>query len=411
LEENWMTISGLKDCATTLQLEPGSGKEGRTAWSIIRGCDATTLYVCVRPVASDQQDRQIRELYDTLDGLLQELGAERRHVITEKVHFADIAAGVEALRAVRENYYTGGNGHAGSLPATTYIQQPPAEPGVLFELQALVMVPVDGEELTVRDVQGLPAPASGKVVSSRGYDHVFMQNLTGGRVGDGLSYAEQTADMFQLAARALEQEQLTFRDVVRTWIYVDELERDYADLNRVRSAFFQQHGVERLPASTGIQGGVYPLDRGGLLDLYALRTERDVDIRLMHAGTLNEAWCYGSAFARGMAVTREDRTVLYVSGTASIDTTGTVVHVGDTAGQVERMLLNVRELLAGSGAAPADMVRATTYLKDAADYEVFKRVYAEQGFPLDVPHTICAADVCRPEWLVEIEVEAVIPLK
>ncbi len=129
----------------------------------------------------------------------------------------------------------------------------------------------------------------------------------------------------------------------------------------------------------------------------------------MHASTLNEAWCYGSAFARGMSAEREDRKVLYLSGTASIDTRGEVVHVGDIAGQVHRMLLNVEELLAGSGAAPGDIVRATTYLKHADDFEIFKRIYREKGFPENIPHTICHADVCRPDWLVETEVAAILP--
>jgi len=137
-----------------------------------------------------------------------------------------------------------------------------------------------------------------------------------------------------------------------------------------------------------------------------------VQIQVMHAPTLNEAWSYGSSFSRGMTVTREDRTVAYVSGTASIDDTGQVVHVGDIEGQVQRMLLNVEQLLAGSGAQVSDIVRATTYLKDSEDFEAFKRIYTERGFPLNIPHTICKAEVCRPDWLVEIEVTAIFaPLK
>lgn len=405
-----MTISGLRSNATAVHVERGTSPDRRAAWCRIDGCDAVMLYVCVRPAGQGKLECQVREIYDQLESLLRAQEAKRQHVITEKVFFADMAAGVELFRAVGESYYCGGNGHTPALPATTYVQQPPAEPGVLCELQARVMLPREGESLTVRDVQGLPAPAAGKVVSVRGYEHVYLQNLTGGRAGDSMDYAQQTAEMFRIAERALEQEELTFRDVIRTWIYVSEMERDYATLNRVRTAFFKEQGVQRVPASTGIQGGVYPLDRGGLLDLYALKTRGDAEIWVMHAPTLNEAWSYGSSFSRGMAVKREDRVVLHVSGTASIDTSGQVVHVGDTARQVERMLLNVSELLAGSGATPDHIVRATTYLKDGADFDTFKRVYADSGYPLDVPHTICQADVCRPEWLVETEVAAVVPV-
>ncbi|MFH1566413.1 MAG: Rid family hydrolase, partial [Gemmatimonadota bacterium] len=86
---------------------------------------------------------------------------------------------------------------------------------------------------------------------------------------------------------------------------------------------------------------------------------------------------------------------------------GQVVHVGDIEGQVHRMLLNVEQLLAGSGAGLGDVVRVTTYLKEPEFYSTFVRVCAERGFPADVPHTICHADVCRPDWLCEMELEAV----
>lgn len=403
-----MAISGLRSVAGTINIERGASLDGKGEWSRIEGCDAVTLYVCVRPAGEGDAEYQFSEIYRQLGSLLGEQGASRRHVITEKVYLADVAGDAEQFRTIRETYYTAGNGHGSSLPATTFVQQPPATPGVLGELQCLVMVPLADEPLNVRDLTGLPAPAAGKVVSARGYDHIFMQNITGGHFGDGMDYAGQAEDMFHIAERVLKQEHLTFRDVIRTWIYLDEMERDYATLNRVRSEFFQQNQVERVPASTGIQGGVYPPDRGGLLDLYALRTDREVDIRVMHAPTLNEAWSYGSAFSRGMAVQREDRVMLYVSGTASIDTSGQVVHVGDTARQVERMLLNITELLAGSDATPENIIRATTYLKDGADFDTFRHVYAEHGYPLDVPHTICEAAVCRPDWLVETEVTAVV---
>ena len=86
-----------------------------------------------------------------------------------------------------------------------------------------------------------------------------------------------------------------------------------------------------------------------------------------------------------------------------------MVHVGDIEGQVRRMLLNVENLLAGSGAAMGDIVRATTYLKDAGDAPLYRRIWHARDLPRNIPHTICQADVCRPEWLCEIEVVAISP--
>jgi enamine deaminase RidA (YjgF/YER057c/UK114 family) len=378
---------------------------GDTAWSRIDGRGATKIYVRIRPAAAGGFEDQVREIYRKLQALLWEEGAGPENVVSEKVFFRRLEAQVEAFRHVRDDFYAP---WGASRPATTYLHQPPCGSGADLELQARVLFAAGPDAMTVRDL-GLPEPAAGKIVSFRGYEHVYLHNLSGGVPRDGLSYRQQMERVFDGADRVLTRLGMSFQDVIRTWIYLVDMERDYADLNRARNAFFERIGLARIPASTGIQGGVYPCDRGGSMDLYAFRTERPVEVEQMHARTLNEAWDYGSSFARGMRVTREDRTVLYLSGTASVDTRGEVVHVGDIEGQVHRMLLNVEELLAGSGAGPSDVIRATTYLKYAEDFDTFRRVYAERGFPSDLPHTICHADVCRPDWLVEIEVAAILP--
>lgn len=51
----------------------------------------------------------------------------------------------------------------------------------------------------------------------------------------------------------LESARMTWRDVVRTTCYLRDIERDYSDFNKVRTAFFSWLGLDPLPASTGIQ--------------------------------------------------------------------------------------------------------------------------------------------------------------
>ena len=45
----------------------------------------------------------------------------------------------------------------------------------------------------------------------------------------------------------------TWHDVVRTTCYLRDIERDYADFNEVRTHFMTMHGLDPVPASTGIQ--------------------------------------------------------------------------------------------------------------------------------------------------------------
>ena len=101
--------------------------------------------------------------------------------------------------------------------------------------------------------------------------------------------------------------------------------------------------------------------------------------------------------------------ILYISGTASIDGEGRVAHPGDPERQARRMLLNVEQLLAGQGAGLGAVVSAVTYLKRAVDADTVRAAARAAGLSDAIPHTLCVADICRPEWLCEIEAIAVLP--
>jgi 2-iminobutanoate/2-iminopropanoate deaminase len=51
----------------------------------------------------------------------------------------------------------------------------------------------------------------------------------------------------------LESEGATWRDIVRTTCYLRDIERDYEAFNEERTAFYNEQGLDPLPASTGIQ--------------------------------------------------------------------------------------------------------------------------------------------------------------
>ena len=395
---------------TNLKIARFGDRNSTTQVTRIDGVGSTELYICVRPTHDEGRfDEQALSMYDNLFKVLSEHGAGPRNVITEKIFFSDVDRQFLDLGEIRKNWYNRTMHTAQYLPATIFLHQPPSQPGRLCELQVYVLFPTGGDEVKVRTFDRMPGLASGKVVEHRGLRHLYLTNLTGGEDTDDLSFSAQAEDMFARAETLLNREGLSFPDVVRTWIYVNNIERDYDELNRVRTRFFREHGVSRLPASTGIQGATYPRERGCAMDLYTLVGDPPLEIEVMHAATMDEACEYGSSFSRGMKVVREDRTVLYLSGTASIDTEGMVLHVGDIEGQVHRMLLNVEGLLEAQNATPDDLVTVITYLKKPEFLAPFYQVYKERSFPQDAPNTVSVADVCRSDWLCEIETIAVIP--
>ena len=129
---------------------------------------------------------------------------------------------------------------------------------------------------------------------------------------------------------------------------------------------------------------------------------------------LNEAYDYGSSFTRGMRVELPGATMLYLSGTASVDEKGRTIHEGDFSAQCMRTLRNLTHLLHAEGASWHDVVRTTCYLRDIErDYDQFNRVrtlfMTAIGLDPLPASTGIQARICRPDLLVEIEAIAILP--
>jgi enamine deaminase RidA (YjgF/YER057c/UK114 family) len=141
-----------------------------------------------------------------------------------------------------------------------------------------------------------------------------------------------------------------------------------------------------------------------------------VSKKAMHAPeVLNEAYNYDrpSSFSRGMRVDICGVTMLFISGTASVNEAGESVHEGDFFAQARRTFQNITSLLGSEGATWHDVVRTTCYLKDMHDYDKFNQArtqfYSEQGLDPLPASTCVEAHLCRDELLVEIEAIAVFP--
>ncbi len=100
-----------------------------------------------------------------------------------------------------------------------------------------------------------------------------------------------------------------------------------------------------------------------------------------------------------------DRGHIYISGTASIDNKGNVLHIGDIEKQTLRMWENVEKLLEEGGMGMDDIMQIVVYLRDTADTTIVQRMFSEK-FP-GVPYVLTLAPVCRPTWLIEMECIAV----
>lgn len=218
---------------------------------------------------------------------------------------------------------------------------------------------------------------------------------------------QQTRFEFESLKEALVPHRMTVADhTIRTWLYCRDVDNNYAGLVRARNEFFAQNGLSaetHFIASTGIEGQNAVPARLVAMDSISwagLRKEQRIELKAEHM--LSPTALYGVSFERGTRLCLRDRSHYYISGTASIDRLGEVVHPHDVRRQTVRMIENIAALLESSEGALADLRWATVYLRDAADVEIVSSVLAE-FLPENLPRVVVHAPVCRPAWLVEME--------
>jgi enamine deaminase RidA (YjgF/YER057c/UK114 family) len=101
--------------------------------------------------------------------------------------------------------------------------------------------------------------------------------------------------------------------------------------------------------------------------------------------------------------------VVAVAGTTA-GSSGKPVAIGDPAAQTRAILETIEKALADAGASLEDVIRTRIYLVDIAHWEAVGRVHGE--FFADIRpanSTLQVSCFVNPDWLVEIEADAVIP--
>ena len=244
------------------------------------------------------------------------------------------------------------------------------------------------------------------VFRHNGYEHVWTGGMMSGEAGS----EAQMAGIFQSYDASLAEKEMDVEgNCVRTWIFVRDVDNNYGGVVKGRRDYFNRIGLTpetHFIASTGIAG--FSTDPRQLvrMDAYAVSGLKEGQIQYLHAyDHLSPTALYGVTFERGTAVTYGDRKHVFISGTASIDKDGEVVHVGNPEKQAERMLENVNALLKEAGARFEDIASCLVYLRNAGDYPRVKAVLERDCPTLDPIYVL--APVCRPAWLVEMECMAV----
>nr|WP_294524952.1 Rid family hydrolase [uncultured Rhodopila sp.] len=363
----------------------------------LSGC--TEHYITIEAPGHLSLTRQIDTVGQRYAEALQSLSLPPESAIFRRIYLSDIANQAAVLR--QSSLF---QEPLDSPVAVSMVQQPPLPDSKVALLAYHIESPAPFTKRVV-------APDS-MLVESNGLGHLWSTRLCATNIEQPGSTTEQTREVFDRLIGTLADNGATLADnCVRTWIYVKDVDFFYQDMVAARTALFEQQGLNRdthYIASTGIEGACSHRYDTVLMDAYSILGLRPDQVSYLNDfDRLCATKDYDVTFERGTRIAYADRAHHFISGTASIDTSGEVVHRGDVHRQLERTIENIDALLRSGGAGIEDMTHFLVYLRDPSDHGIAENYLAER-FP-QIPRLILRGAVCRPEWLIEIEGIAIAP--
>lgn len=349
-------------------------------------------YISISAPSDLSLDEQIELVQARYIEAQRSLGLSAETAVFRRVFLSDVINQAEKLRTSPL-----GDESEGNPVAVSIVQQPPLSGSKI----ALLAYHVEGAIMKKRRLS-----PKHMMVERNGLRHLWSTRLCAGAYGSAVTVDAQTQEIFDDLINTLSANGGNLREhCVRTWLYLKNVDVFYQGMVERRGKLFAQHGLTKdthYIASTGIEGACPHRFDLVLMDAYSNLDLTPAQISyLTDLDRLCATKDYDVHFERGTRVAYADRMHHFISGTASIDNAGEVVHPGDVLKQLERALVNVDALLHSGGASIDNMSHMIVYLRDRSD---FSRVddYLAERFP-DLPIIAVQGAVCRPAWLVEVE--------
>jgi enamine deaminase RidA (YjgF/YER057c/UK114 family) len=346
-------------------------------------------FVFVEAASNLDFPAQLRLVIDRYRAMQGEAGLDPTTAVFRRIFLSDV---LNQAGTVRESALFS------DFVATSIVQQRPLKGGKL----AMLAYHID-------DPEGLKRRRLSPrhlLIEKSGKRHLWSTRLCASDNDRSLSSELQTLSVFDDLAHALGEQGANLRDhCLRTWIYLKDVDIFYRGMVDSRRALFAEHGLtgdSHFIASTGIEGAC-----AHRYDVVAMDAYSNIDVEPRQVSYLNDfdQLCatkdYNVTFARATRVAYSDRAHIFISGTASIDSAGEVVHRGDVRRQLDRTIENIAALLRAGSASLEDLAHLIAYLRDPSDLALIEGRLNEQFAGL--PTAIVQGAVCRPEWLIELE--------
>ncbi|MBN1695252.1 hypothetical protein JW879_07630 [candidate division WOR-3 bacterium] len=370
--------------------------------------DIQNTYFCITALVTDSQADPINiteVIYDHISEILKDAGAQ---IVHERI-FGNIDINKKLVESRNKTIRQKFPEDPGMV---TYIEGESCYGNPLAGVQLRAFRPSKEQEMVkiIREGDIL----RGRMWNRNGAKFLQFQSLHDDNLSNGQNRRNQAETMFRKAEALLKSEGASFQDVVRTWIYVDNILKWYNEFNSARNTCYTEFGLLHngdvnhaedifLPASTGIEGK-NPKGASTIMDLLAVteRANTGVEIQPLYGIRQRSPYRYGSAFSRAMRLVEPEEKWVFVSGTASINEKGENVHIGDLHSQVKHTVEVVNSLIRPEKASFSDLCEATVFLKQKSDFSLYQETAESIGLS-DIPAVYLVADVCWEELLFELD--------
>jgi enamine deaminase RidA (YjgF/YER057c/UK114 family) len=370
------------DEPTVIRREGASGLELTT----VKTGGVTELHATVKPFGHEPPGFTVRRLAEVLN--------EADATVVRLIAFGALNAAETTGAALHQSLDDPG------LPIT-WVEGAACDGRPLAGIQVHAIAGTDVTTL------GTGAKAAGRLWKNANATHCVFGGLETRTLS--MPREEQARAALNLLESELANAGMTFKDVVRTWFFLDNILDWYGEFNQVRNDFFAPRELRsgNVPASTGVSGR----NRSGgaaVLAAWAVRPHDTATQVVKNVASPNQcpAPAYGSAFSRAVELQSPGFRQLLISGTASIGQDGKTVHAGDIGGQIECTAGAVQAILESRGMSLDHATRATAYFRNAADALLFTEWLERCGIR-NLPVVSACCDICRDDLLFELELDAI----
>jgi enamine deaminase RidA (YjgF/YER057c/UK114 family) len=210
--------------------------------------------------------------------------------------------------------------------------------------------------------------------------------------------------IFEQAVNVFEQASIHFPDIIRMWIGLGDIDDNYQDFSAARNQVYEKYGYHK-GVRTFVSTCVGSVHRLRMSLLLAPGIDRSKIVYADLKSLIPHTNVYGVSFERACRVEYRDGCFHhFISGTASMDESGNIMHIGDAVKQVRRIWKIIGGLLESQQASLKDISSIMCYVRNEEDMDAVKSEMNHMGF-ISPNMDVCfsQACICRKDWLVECE--------